>query len=140
MKKFFTLLFISLILSSASICKADYEAEKKSPMFYQHLLEQFCRMYYHDCFNRQYFNNSLIVKKISVTSGNFKGENIVSWNMLVEGIHSFKKTQTFNDDSFEAFVDDRGNNVYEVTFVVKKHYLIGNEKEMSATRVMTYSE
>lgn len=116
------------------------EAEKKPAIFYQRMLELFCQRYYHDCFNRKYFFDSLIVDSMDVICGNWEDGNIVSWNMIVKGRHSFEGTLKYNDDPFTAFVHDRGNNTYEITFEVTKHYLIGDDEKISATRTMTFYE
>lgn len=117
-------------------------AEKKSALFYQKLLERFCQMYYKGCFDRTYLYNSLVVDDVSVIQGNWEGKDIVSWNMLVKGIHSFEGTlKNYNDISFYAFVDDLGDNSYKVTFFAKKYGLLGeSDEEESATRTISYSE
>ena len=119
------------------------EAEKKPAEFYQRLLEQFCQKYYEGCFSRrEYHYGSLIVDKVSVIQGNRVDGNIVSWEMLVKGRHSFEGTfKNHNDSPFTAFVNDLGNDSYEVTFFIKRYGPFEQlEDEESATRTMTYSE
>lgn len=120
------------------------EAPKKSEMFYQQLLEEFCQRFYNDCFDRTYHSNSLIVDEVSVVQGNWdKKGNIISWNMMVEGKHSFKaKVRNHNDSPFVAFVDDLGDNTYKVTFSIKRYDIFGDQmsEQESATRTMKFVE
>lgn len=120
------------------------EAEKKPVMFYQRLLEQFCQRYYNSCFNgREYHNNSLIVDNMKVTQGNWENGNIISWDMMIEGRHSFEgRFKNHNDSPFYAFVDDNGDNEYQVTFFIKRYDIFGDQmsEEESATRTITYYE
>lgn len=120
------------------------EAEKKPRLFYQRLLEVFCQRYYDSCFRgRKYHINSLIADQITVIHGNWEGNNIVSWNMMVKGRHSFEGSfKNHNDSPFEAFVDDIGNDNYEVTFFIKRYDIFGDQmdEQESATRTITYSE
>ena len=120
------------------------EAPKKPIMFYQRLLEEFCQRYYDSCFKgHEYHFNSLVANEMSVVQGNWENGNIISWEMMIKGIHSFEgRIRNFNDEPFEAFVDDLGNDSYKVIFLVKKRNLLGMEKDEweEATRTMTYSE
>lgn len=120
------------------------EAPKKSEMFYQGLLEQFCLRYYDGCFSgRKYHYNSLIVDKMQVVQGNWENGNIVSWEMLIEGKHSFGgRFKNHNDSPFEAFVNDLGNDTYEVTFIIKRYDIFGDQMKdrEEATRKIVYSE
>ena len=120
------------------------EAEKKPAIFYQRLLEQFCQRYYSGCFKRrEYHSGSLIVDDVSVIQGNWEDGNVISWNMLVEGRHSFEgMVKNHNDSPFTAFVDDLGNNSYKVTFFIRRYDIFGDqmEEEEEATRTMVYSE
>lgn len=119
------------------------EAEKKPALFYQRLLEQFCQKYYEGCFSRrEYHYGSLIVDDVSVIQGNWVDGNVVSWEMLVEGRHSFEGMfKNHNDSPFTAFVNDLGNDSYEITFFIKRYGPFGQlDEEESATRTMTYSE
>ncbi len=119
------------------------EAPKKSDMFYQQLLDEFCQRFYKDCFDRTYHSNSLIVDNVSVIQGNWDNGNIISWDMLVKGKHSFKaRMRNHNDSPFVAFVYDLGNNKYKVTFSIKRYDIFGDQmsNEESATRTMTYTE
>ena len=120
------------------------EAEKKPMAFYQRLLEEFCQRYYDGCFKgHEYHYNSLIAEQISVVQGNWENGNIISWEMKIKGRHSFEgRLKNYNDEPFEAFVDDLGNDSYKVLFCVKKRNLLGMEKDEweEATRTMTYSE
>lgn len=124
--------------------KKPYEAPKKSEKFYQHLLERFCQQYYDDCFKRRtYHNGSLVVKDLSVVQGHFEGENIVRWEMLIEGIHSFEGVVVnYNDKPFTAFVDDLGNDDYKITFSIHRYDIFGEEMSdrEDATRTMKFIE
>lgn len=114
------------------------DAEKKPQEFYRQLLEQFCRKYYHDCFNRDYFDDSLIVDNMYVYEENREGDCVVSYDMVVVGRHSYEGNIRHNDDSFKAYVFDKGGNTYEVHFEVNKHYLIGDDEAITATRTITF--
>lgn len=120
------------------------EAEKKPILFYQRLLEQFCQRYYNDCFSgRDYHYGSLIADNISVVQGNWENGNVISWNMMIKGRHSFEgRFKNHNDSPFEAFVDDFGDNSYKVTFIIKRYDLFGDQMndDETATRTMSYSE
>lgn len=121
------------------------EAEKRPAIFYQRLLEEFCQRYYGDCFSgRTYHINSLIVDEIQVSSGNWDQEgNIISWNMIINGRHSFEGfVKNHNDSPFEAFVDELGDNTYKISFYIRRYDLFGDQmdEQESATRTMTYSE
>jgi len=117
------------------------EAPKKSEMFYQQLLDDFCQRFYNECFGRTYHSNSLIVDEVNVVQGNWdKNGNIISWNMMVKGKHSFKaKIRNHNDSPFVAFVDDLGNNTYKITFMIKRYGPFGQmDEEEKATRTMSF--
>ena len=119
------------------------EAEKKPAIFYQRLLESFCQRYYNTAFNRTYHSNSIIVDNVSVIQGNWEDGVIVSWNMMVKGRHSFEGfLRNHNDSPFEAFVDELGNDSYEITFCIRRYGPFGEqlEERESATRTMTFSE
>ena len=120
------------------------EAEKKPLKFYQKLLEQFCQNYYNSCFDgREYHSNSLIADHIDVVQGNWKDGNIVSWEMMIKGKHSFKGSfKNHNDSPFEAFVNDLGDDNYEVTFVIKRYDILGDQMDEDeiATRTITFTE
>ena len=120
------------------------DAEQKSQMFYQHLLEKFCQQYYDGCFNgRDYHPNSVVIDGLSVISPNRKDNHVDSWNMKGVGRHSFEGfMKNHNDSPFEAYVYERGNDAYEITFYIRRYGLFGEQLEdkESATRTMTYSE
>ena len=82
-------------------------------------------------------------KKVQVVQGNWVGKNIVSWEMMVKGVHSFEgMVKNHNDSPFEAFVNDLGDDNYEVSFYIKRYDVFGDEMEEqeSATRTMTFRE
>ncbi len=120
------------------------EAEQKPLLFYQRLLEAFCQRYYEGCFSRrEYHYNSLIVDNMSVVQGNWENGNIISWNMMIEGRHSFEGLlKNHNDSPFKAFVDDLGDNSYRITFIIKRYDIFGDQMSDNeeATRTMSYSE
>ena len=166
MKKLFTFLFIALMLGAVYSCKesssyntteTNYntstnnnteqekpkDAEKKSTLFYQRMLELFCQRYYSDCFSgREYLHNSLVVDDMTVCGVHEEDDRIVSYDMKVTGVHSFKGyvAKTYNNSHFEAIVEDLGENTYKITFF-KIHYdVFGEAGKDTATRTMTYSE
>ena len=119
------------------------DAEQRPAFFYQNLLEEFCRRYYNSSFNRTYHHNSLIVDGLSVSSANREDGVVKSWNMMVEGRHSFEGfLKNHNDSPFSAFVDEKGDNVFEITFTIKRYDIFGDQMDESeyATRTITYSE
>ena len=75
--------------------------------------------------------------------GNWKDGNIVSWEMMIKGKHSFKGSfKNHNDSPFEAFVNDLGDDNYEVTFVIKRYDILGDQMDEDeiATRTITFTE
>jgi hypothetical protein len=119
------------------------DAEKKPIIFYQRLLEKFCQEYYNGCFSgREYHYGSLIVDEMSAYESNYENGHVISWNMQVEGKHSFKGVfSNHNDSPFNAFVDDLGNNSYKVLFSIKRYGPFGQLDEYEhATRTISYSE
>lgn len=120
------------------------EAEKRPAIFYQRMLEVFCQRYYDDCFKgRSYHSNSIIVDGVDVVQGNWEDGNIVSWNMMVKGRHSFEGiVKNHNDSPFTAFVDELGDNSFKITFCIKRYDIFGDQmdEEETATRTMSYSE
>lgn len=132
------------VVSEQEESDTPHEAPKKPAIFYQRLLERFCQQYYNDCFSRrEYRFNSVIVKQVQVVQGNWVGGNIVSWEMMVKGVHSFEgMVRNHNDSPFEAFVNDLGDDNYEVSFYIKRYDVFGDEMEEqeSATRTMTFRE
>ncbi len=120
------------------------DAEQRPDIFYQHLLERFCQQYYNDCFNgRDYHSNSVVVDGLHDIGPNRKDGHIESWNMKVVGRHSFEGfMKNHNDSPFEAYVYERGNDSYEITFYIHRYGILGEQLEdtESATRTMTYSE
>ncbi|MBR0276118.1 MAG: hypothetical protein IJQ76_07915 [Prevotella sp.] len=120
------------------------DAEKKPLLFYQRLLEQFCQRYYNGCYSgREYHYNSLIADEMDVVQGNWENGHVVSWEMMITGRHSFDgRYRNVNDSPFTAFVNDLGNDSYEVTFAIKRIDIFGDEMgdEEIATRTMSYSE
>jgi len=63
--------------------------------------------------------------------------------MSFTGRHSFKgRFVNHNDSPFDAYVYDRGDNSYEITFSIKRYDVFGEEMRDSekATRTMSYVE
>lgn len=119
------------------------DAEQKPKMFYQRLLEQFCQQYYSSCFRgREYHEHSMIVDGTSVIQGHWDNGRIVSYEMKVDGKHSFEgRFANHNDSPFYAFVDDLGDDSYKITFFIKRYGPFGPLDDYEqATRTMTYSE
>ena len=120
------------------------DAEQKPALFYQRLLEQFCQRYYNDCFSgREYHFNSIIVDATTVVQSHLENGKIVSYEMRVDGRHSFEGfMKNHNDSPFFAFVDDLGDDSYVITFYIKRYGLFGEQLEETenATRTMSYSE
>ena len=164
MKSILNFLFVIILLVTLSSCSGskgskssfyDYsdsenvenepkEAEKKPNLFNQHLLEHFCQNYYNNCFSgRDYHYNSLIVDYTEVIDGNWEGNNIVSWNVIVHGKHSFEGSfRNHNDSPFEAFVHDLGDNSYKIEFCIKRYDIFGDQmrEQECATRTYSYYE
>lgn len=126
------------------VIEEELDAEMKSNIFYQHLLERFCQQYYGDCFSRRdYHYNSVVIDGLDVVGRNYKDNHIVSYNVKVVGRHSFEGfLKNHNDSPFEAYVDELGDNSYKITFYIHRYGPFGDqlEERESATRTMTYSE
>lgn len=126
-------------------------APKRSRMFYQNLLEYFCRQYYKECFGglhspRDFSENSVVVTdEPTVTSPNMDGDRIVSWNVHVKGVHSWQGyfDKRHPDWDYEADIKELGDDKYQITFITPEVTTLGKpskKKKVSATRVVEYSE
>lgn len=92
----------------------------KSKKFYQDMLEDFCKVYYHRRYKiRSYVDNSLRVD----------GHKIINSSVVeVWGFHSyFGRNKLFRHDhhDFKATIVERQANQYKVTFSVKTQDLLG---------------
>lgn len=126
-------------------------APKKGKLFYQNLLEYFCRQHYKECFGglrspRDFSENSVVVTdEPTVTSPNMDGDRIVSWNVHVKGVHSWQGyfDKRHPDWDYEADIKELGDDKYQITFVTPEVTTLGKpskKKNVSATRVVEYSE
>ena len=125
------------------------EAVKRDKMFYQNLLEYFCREHYKECFGslhspRNYANNSLIIEgEPYYIDPNMDGDRIVSWNVSVRGVNSWVGHYNYKhpDWSFEASIKELGDDKYQINFKTPEVWFGKPAKEiLSATRVVEYSE
>lgn len=121
----------------------DYqEPEQRPAIFYQKLLDVFCCRYYNDCFDREYYPNSIDITNMGVCGYQLDENNRpISWDMIIDGTHSFKGVKTHNNSPFTASVEEIDINTFKVTFYINRYDIFGDpmdEKE-SATRTMVYN-
>lgn len=93
----------------------------KSNRFYQDLLEDFCKKYYHKKFpGRSYVYGSLYVDNVSLLENN---------TFVVIGTHTFKGRMgifTYKHKEFKATVREDGSDLYHIRFD-RRLELIGHE-------------
>lgn len=104
--------------------------------FYERMLETFCQRYYNDCFSRsKYKSHSLRISNIDIRRDDQDLDYVEA-----SGYHSCGGLHGHNDVQFEAFIIEKENDYFEVTFKKDKYLLgkiIGDE---SGTRTMHYVE
>lgn len=111
------------------------EPEPKSDIFYEHLLEYFCRKYYKECFNKNYKANSLEVSWVS------RPDPADVEYVSITGHHSYEGFSNHNGVRFEASVHKKDDGYYSVRFVKYQQDLFGNEEyDQTATRNLYYSD
>ena len=104
----------------------ESEMSSSEKMFFQQLLEAWCREYYKECFGsirnpRNYKINSLVIEGTPKVNIETDGKSISRKYAIITGKHSWKGTwNTHNDWEYEASVTDLGEDKYEVTFKTAK--------------------
>lgn len=111
------------------------ERKRKSIHFYQGLLEDFCKLYYHKAFEgRTYIYGSLCIVSVDYLS-----ETIIE----IKGTHSYEGImgKQYTGYAFKANVRELGNDRFLVTFEKQSIKILSRKKYWERTsREIAYSE
>lgn len=118
----------------SQIVEMDRKRQKRTKGFYERLLERFCQHHYNSCFdNVNYKQNSLYITYFDIS------ENLKY--VRINGYHSYRGWSSHNDVAFDATIEEKEDNYFEVTFRKDIEYAFDSRNgSESGTRTIYYDE